>query len=364
MLNNTPDHADEQFTVPVTLEQDIPLTKMCSKCEQELPLTAEYFHRLKENILIEHATFGCECQGKTCTGCNKVHCKGFYNKQKGGKEGLSSKCKQCNREENAVWREKNAEYNRERMRKYHNDHKEEEHLKFKQWREKNYTYDQERHKRYRKDNEEKVKLREKTYRHKNRDKIREREHTYWETRKERQREKARRGYWRRRESILTYTRNYRQSHLKEVRSRDRIRHKNETPQKRGHRIEYLKRWRKTHRDEIKQYDRSERGILLHRLNSAKRRAHKRSAPGTLTHEQIQQKLKAQKYRCYYASCNHAKFEKKNGKYIYHLEHTIPLSRTEHNPRHDVNYVVLACPACNQRKHNKLPHEFFEGGRLF
>ncbi|HEY4032727.1 MAG TPA: HNH endonuclease [Ktedonobacteraceae bacterium] len=95
-----------------------------------------------------------------------------------------------------------------------------------------------------------------------------------------------------------------------------------------------------------------------------RNARKKAVPGTLTLSQIQAKLKAQKYRCYYAACGHAKFEKKNGKYVYHLEHTIPVSRTEHNPRHDINYVVLSCPSCNLSKGAKLPHEFGEGGRLF
>lgn len=93
----------------------------------------------------------------------------------------------------------------------------------------------------------------------------------------------------------------------------------------------------------------------------KRRAHKRSIPGTLTSQQIQSKLKAQKHKCYYC---HRNFEKKDGKYIYHLEHTIPLSRSEYAPRHDINFVVLACPTCNLRKNNKAPWEWVEGGRLF
>jgi len=83
----------------------------------------------------------------------------------------------------------------------------------------------------------------------------------------------------------------------------------------------------------------------------------------LTPQQIQYKLKMQHHRCYYAASGHAKFEKKDGKYIYHLEHTIPLSRTEHNPKNDANYVVLACPSCNTKKYNKLPHEWEQGGRL-
>lgn len=93
----------------------------------------------------------------------------------------------------------------------------------------------------------------------------------------------------------------------------------------------------------------------------KHEARKKALLGSITSEQIQQKLKAQKCTCYYCF---TKFEKRNGRYIFHLEHTIPISRTECNPHHDINYVVLSCPTCNRKKRDKLPHEWPEGGRLF
>jgi 5-methylcytosine-specific restriction endonuclease McrA len=91
-----------------------------------------------------------------------------------------------------------------------------------------------------------------------------------------------------------------------------------------------------------------------------REAHKKTIPGTLTPQQIQDKLKSQHYACYYCF---AKLQKKEGRYIFHLEHTVPVSRIECEPRHDINFVVLACPTCNRKKHDKLPHEWPEGGRL-
>lgn len=90
------------------------------------------------------------------------------------------------------------------------------------------------------------------------------------------------------------------------------------------------------------------------------RARKRGAEGTHTPAQIQELLKRQHRRCYYASCGHAKFERRNGKYIYHIEHIVPLSRGGSN---SISNIVLACPTCNLKKHDKLPHEFPEGGRL-
>ena len=116
--------------------------------------------------------------------------------------------------------------------------------------------------------------------------------------------------------------------------------------------------------QVWQYSQTDRGKSVRNAASSKRRARKRAVPGTLTPDQIQQKLKAQRYGCYYAACGHAKFKKKDGRYIFHIEHTVPLSRTEHNPRNDVNFTVLACPTCNMSKHDKLPHEWLDGGRLF
>lgn len=96
-----------------------------------------------------------------------------------------------------------------------------------------------------------------------------------------------------------------------------------------------------------------------------RKAQKQSVSGSHTPEQIQAQLKRQNYRCYYAACGFAKFEKKGGKYVYHIDHTYPLSRATGSdiPANDMSYLVLACPSCNLQKWNKLPHEWPEGGRL-
>lgn len=131
---------------------------------------------------------------------------------------------------------------------------------------------------------------------------------------------------------------------------------------------YQRRYNEAHseliRERRKKYMQTPRGRMIKNALEHKRNARKKLIEGHLTAEQIQAKLKAQRYCCYYAACGHARFEKVNGLYVYHLEHTIPLSRTEAIPRNDVNYVVLSCPSCNLSKHNKLPHEWSAGGRLF
>jgi len=96
-----------------------------------------------------------------------------------------------------------------------------------------------------------------------------------------------------------------------------------------------------------------------------RRARKNAVQGIHTPDQIQEQLKRQKYRCYYAACSFSKFPKVNGRYFYHVEHTFPLSRIAGTdiPGNDMGYIVLSCKDCNERKGKKFPWEFLEGGRL-
>lgn len=121
---------------------------------------------------------------------------------------------------------------------------------------------------------------------------------------------------------------------------------------------YARNYRKTHPEIMRALD------MRH---SHKRRALKRNVPGEFTAEQIREQLQHQRYRCYYMRCGQSKFPKdKTGKYGYRfqIEHIIPLSRPEHKPSNDMSNIVLACESCNASKHNKLPHEWIEGGRLF
>lgn len=259
---------------------DTPLTRICSKCEQEFPLTAEYFHR-----------------GKAC------------------KYGFKSECKECIKQKRKQYYEDHQECIKQKSKQYYEDHKDEEKQRSKQY--------QDAHK-------DEKKQRNKQYQEVHKDELKQQRKQYNEARKQCYKD------------------------LYEA-------HKDELNQR-------YKQYYESHKYEIsqrkKQYNSTEQGRLLHRIALSKRRSLKRSVPGQLTSTQIQQKLKAQKYRCYYASCNHAKFKKENGKYVYHMDHTIPLSRSDYGPRNDVNYVVLACPSCNLRKNDKLPHEWLEGGRLF
>lgn len=93
-----------------------------------------------------------------------------------------------------------------------------------------------------------------------------------------------------------------------------------------------------------------------------RRAHEKSVKGTYASEQLQEQLKRQKHKCYYCQ---KRFQKTKGTYIYHIDHTFPLSRVVGTdiPANSIDYLVMTCPTCNLSKGNKFPWEFPEGGRL-
>lgn len=86
--------------------------------------------------------------------------------------------------------------------------------------------------------------------------------------------------------------------------------------------------------------------------SHKRRANKKKGGGSYTPGQISIQDKRQKNKCYY--CNKKMGIKRT------IEHIIPLSRGGSN---DMSNIVLACSHCNLTKHNRLPHEWSQGGRL-
>jgi len=104
---------------------------------------------------------------------------------------------------------------------------------------------------------------------------------------------------------------------------------------------------------------------LYRVHARNRYARKKAVAGAYTPEQIQDQLRRQKHRCYYAACGHAKFKKTKDRYVYHIEHTFPVSRVAGSdiPANDIGYLVLTCPACNISKGDKFPWEWPEGGRL-
>lgn len=174
---------------------------------------------------------------------------------------------------------------------------------------------------------------------------------------------VRKRYQERKEEKNQKRRQDRKNNLEEYRNKDRARYyKNYEHIKERKRRHYAK-----HRDKRRKANNMYRIAHQAERNAymRNRNARKRSIPGTHTIEQIREQLKRQRYRCYYAACGHAKFERRNGQYIYHVEHTFPVSRVVGTgiPANSMDYLVLACPTCNLSKGDKFPWEWAEGGRL-
>lgn len=106
---------------------------------------------------------------------------------------------------------------------------------------------------------------------------------------------------------------------------------------REHWNEVVRKWRAT-----------EKGQLSTRETLHKRR----QASGVLTQEDIERQYQAQKGICYYC--------RKQLRRKYDVEHVVPIARGGSN---DPSNIVIACESCNARKHDKMPHEWPEGGRL-
>lgn len=256
---------------------------------------------------IEHVNPDCTCPGKTCNRCKLTLCYGKFHRNRYAKTGIQNPCVDCKRK------------------------RQKERTSSPKAKEKARAYSMK-------------------YRH--RPEVQERLSVQ---------QKKRRAHPKRREKILVSARIYRKR--PEVQSRERARKKSAKYQEWRSQTEVQEKERERQRN-LQKYPETR---FKKSIRQSLRRARQRSVKGTYTAQDIQEQLKRQGYRCYYLGCGQAKFEKDTQNlygYRFHVDHLIPLSRTDATPSNDISNIVLACPACNLKKHDKLPHEFYEGGRLF
>ncbi len=127
---------------------------------------------------------------------------------------------------------------------------------------------------------------------------------------------------------------------------------------REERKERDKQYHELHKEEVnirrRQFRKDHPEVLtgIDRAHKHKRKALKRASKGNYTPQQLQEQYQRQKGKCYYCKT-------KVGK-VWHADHVIPLNRGGSN---DIHNIVVACPDCNMHKHDKLPHEWYQGNRL-
>ena len=162
---------------------------------------------------------------KKCTKCNKllVAYSGNFKKNKSGKWGLNSFCKECDKKCHKQWYEENKEKILEHQQQYREEHKEEVRIRNKQYREehkeekrmrdKQYYQDNkeerlEYQKQYYQENKEEIKEYQKQYNKENKEKVAEVKKQYYENHKEKTIEYQKQYYQENKEKILEYQKQY------------------------------------------------------------------------------------------------------------------------------------------------------------
>src|SRR5260370_3476997 len=294
-----------QRTRDRAMTEDIPMKKCTGPCGQEYPATSEYFNSDKN--------------GKYKLKARCRECLSTYSKERNKRPEIKLRAQEREKirtrqyKSNLERRSKQAARKKER---YHND---------TEYRTRKLAIDKAYH---------------------NRPEVKERKHAYNQE----------------------YGKEYRKRPEAREKRRTRDNARNHRPDIRAKRLIKFQEYR--NRPEIqerrraykKYYNKRPEVQLMSRTYNHTKRALNRSVKGTHTHEQIQEKLKKQKHKCYYCK---ARLRKIKGRYIYHIEHTFPLSRVVWTdiPANSIDYLVLSCPTCNLSKGDKFPWEWAEGGRL-
>lgn len=328
---------------PISPSQAVP-QKRCSRCKKYQPATNDFFASnrsqpdgFQNQCKICHKEQWAEKHPpvpkvkapppteKACNKCSKVkpNIEEFFRKQKrkNGTHGLSAVCTDCLIEYNHQYIKEHKEKIKETNNAYYAEHREEINSRSRRYHWENREHRLQYMRQYSETLKEKMGTYRKKYYQDNRKSILQKRKEYRDNNAESVKESKKRHVQTHRDRVRKYHRNYRATHGEQMR-------------------QYEKRYRYSHKEQIKVY-------------SHRRRAHIKQIGGHFTAEDIRQKYKRQKGRCYYC---HIKLVK------YHVDHVIPITRE--GSSNDPWNLVLACPACNSSKKDKLLHEWDRGGRLF
>ena len=237
---------------------------------------------------------------KKCTKCGETKELTEFHKGKNKKDGRRACCKVCQKQY--------YQANREQIKRYRQENREQILEKKKQYRQKNREKIAEYNKQYRQENREQIKR----YRQENHEQIAEYNKQYRKENREKIAERQKQYNQENREKIAEQKKQYRQANREKI-------------------AEYQKQYFKENRE-------------LFKAHNQKRRALEVNAAGNATAADIQARFDYHGNRCYYCGCD--------GKMT--IEHRIPLSRGgTHYPAN----IVPACQSCNFSKGTKTESEF-------
>ena len=142
---------------------------------------------------------------KECCCCHEIKSVSEFSKQKGKKDGLCSKCKECYKQ----YCKDNAEKIKEQQKQYYENNTEEIKERHKKYCKDNAEKIKEQKKQYRKDNAEKIKEQRKQYRKDNAKKVKEQQKQYYENNAKKVKERQKQYYENNAEKIKEYNKQYR-----------------------------------------------------------------------------------------------------------------------------------------------------------
>lgn len=278
---------------------------------------------------------------KTCSKCNRELSIDMFGKQKAGKDGIRSTCKECRKIEDKLYRLNNPEKRKEIQKRHYETHKEEN----KKYREEHRESAKKYYEEHKEERKEEKRLKAKEYYQKNREQILE---------QNKQNVDARRIYKRAHYKIakenttdfylnvLEHRKQYYKNNKKQILVQMKeYQEKNPEIHKKANKTYSI-----THAEKIKEYKakRFQNNREYFKQMKARRKALElNNTVGKVSYKEI---LERDGLHCHIC-----------GKDItdgnYHFDHVIPLSR---GGAHSMDNIKVAHAFCNLSKNNKLPEE--------
>jgi len=265
---------------------------------------------------------------KHCSNCKRFLSAENFHKNKTGKYGLVSACKDCVSARHKDWYNRNREYKLEQHKIWREENDEWVKEYNRQWNENNREHIKQRNKRYREENYEYCRYLDHQYNLRNREQKREYNKKYYLDNQEAILEYGKRHYWENREYYLNLRREYVKAN-------------------REYCLEASRQWVKENPEKRKQWENENRDKL--RARCAKRHAAKmHRCPIWADKKELQR---------FYEEAE--KLSKDIG-IDYVVDHYYPLQGDSVSGLHVPENLQIITSSENGRKGNKHPREFYNG----
>lgn len=256
---------------------------------------------------------------KICSKCGEEKTLDMFSKQKTTKDGLRSWCKECFKEYNKKYSEKNKDKIKECKKKYSEGNKDKINKYHKKYREENKNKINEYHKQYLEEHAEKRQEIQKKYGNKNRDKINEYYKNYSEENKDKINERQKKWREENIDDLLEHEKKYREKNVDKIK-------------------ESSKKWKSENKDKTNIY-------------TQRRRARKLVLPSTFTLKEWGKCKTHFDNKCCYCG----------EELPLTMEHFIAV---DNGGGYVKSNIICACGSCNYSKNNKEFHSWYKSYKFY